>query len=421
MNMLLNRRQLLAAMAASAAVVTPRRALAKSISERRFLFVYTMGGWDPTRVFAPLLGLGSVSTEVEAEVETAGDISFVAHPTRPAVSSFMQQYHSQIAVINGVYCPSISHSGGLRTTWTGTAGGTTADWPTRIAADQADRFAVPYLVIGGPYFAGTDGVFVCRAGSANQLASLVSGEALTEADIPAPVPSAGSLSLTDRWLAQQGAKMAALSHAGRAHVGAEWAIAQERAAGLRALDGVVDLGCGLEFREQIGLATRALASGLSRVVSMNHPKQNLLTDWDTHASNDERQSRLFEELFSDLSHLMGELASEPAPNGGTLAEITTVVVMSEMGRTPTMNASGGKDHWPYTSVIYIGPAVQGERVVGAFDEYLYGERVDLSTGEMSAQGELLSVETMGATLLHMADVDPESVGVKAPPLEGVLA
>lgn len=417
----LNRRQLLAAMAASAALATPRRALASSISERRFLFVYTMGGWDPTRVFAPLLGLETVSTEPDAEVETAGDISFVAHPARPAVSSFVQEHHDQIAVINGVYCPSISHSGGLRTTWTGTAGGTKADWPTRIAADQAERFAVPYLVIGGPYFAGTDGVFVCRAGSANQLASLVSGEALTAADIPAPIPSAGSLTLTDRWLADQGAKMAALSHAGRAHVGAEWAIAQERAAGLRALDGVVDLSCGLEFREQTGLAKRALSSGLSRVVSMNHPKQNVLTDWDTHAVNDERQSSLYEELFRDLAELMRALKSEPAPNGGTLAEITTVVVMSEMGRTPTLNASGGKDHWPYTSVLYIGPAVQGNRVVGNYDDFLYGERVDLTTGELSEQGELLSVETMGATLLRMADVDPESVGLTASPLEGVLA
>lgn len=418
---LLNRRQLLAAMAASAALATPRRARAASISDRQFLFVYTMGGWDPTRVFAPLLGLESVSTEPDAEVQTAGDIEFVAHPNRPSVTRFIQSYHSQLTVLNGVYCPSISHSGGLRTTWTGTAGGTVADWPTRMAAAQAEQFAVPYLVIGGPYFAGTEGVFVCRAGSANQLASLVSGDALTTADIPAPIPSEAALSRIDQWLSAQGAVRAADANAARAHVGAEWSIAQERVAGLRALNGSVDLSCGLKFSAQIELAARALSSGLSRVVSMNHPKQNLLTEWDTHASNDARQSSLYEELFRDLALLMQLLESTESPTGGTLAEVTTVIVMSEMGRTPTLNASGGKDHWPYTSVLYIGPAAKGGRVVGEFNERLYGERVNLATGDLSASGELLSVETMGATLLRMADIDPESVGVMAAPLEGVLA
>ena len=421
MPILLNRRQLLAAMAASAALAVPRRAQAASIADRRFLFVYTMGGWDPTRVFAPLLGLPSVSTEPDAAVQTAGNIEFVAHPNRPAVSSFIQQYHSQITILNGVYSPSISHSGGLRTTWTGTAGGTTADWPTRMAAVQAEQFAVPYLVIGGPYFAGTDGVFVCRAGSPNQLASLVSGDALTTADIPANIPRPAALSRIDQWLSAEAAIRGKDKNTARAHAATEWSIARQRAADLRALDGTMDFGCGPEFSEQIELATRALSSGLSRVVSMNHPKQNVLTDWDSHAGNDERQSSLYESLFRDLATLMQRLESEDSPSGGTLASVTTIIVMSEMGRTPTLNASGGKDHWPYTSVMYIGPAALGGRVVGAFDDTLYGERVDLSSGDMSDSGELLSVETMGATLLRMADIDPRSVGVAADALEGVLA
>jgi hypothetical protein len=91
-----------------------------------------------------------------------------------------------------------------------------------------------------------------------------------------------------------------------------------------------------------------------------------------------------------------------------------------MGRTPLLNQTNGKDHWPYTSVLMIGGGLTGGRVVGGFDDAYYGRLVDPSTGDTTDEGEVLSAEAVGATLLAMADIDPEPYVSGVAPLQGVL-
>lgn len=418
-NLRLSRRQLLAALAAATAAA-PKRAVASSVADRRFIFVYTMGGWDITRVFASLLGSPEVSTEVDAAEATVGGIPFIDHPDRPSVRAFLEKWHGQTCFVNGVYCPSISHSGALKTTWTARPDGATADWPTRIAAAQADRYIIPYLVVGGPYFAGDDGVYVCRAGSADQLSGLVTGSALQTADHETEPPSLTSMQAIDDWLLGEGETRGADGNENRARAAQIWTEAQRRSSDLKAFAQTLDLSSGEEFAEQLDLGVRALSSGLSRVVSLTHPKQNSLTAWDSHAINDPTQSYFFETLFASLDELLDKLATTAAPEGGMLSDITTVIVMSEMGRTPYMNASGGKDHWPYTSAMYIGPAITGDRVIGAFDDDQYGLAVNLDSGETEESGELLGVDVMGATMLRLADIDPAEQGIESSALETLL-
>ena len=51
-------------------------------------------------------------------------------------------------------------------------------------------------------------------------------------------------------------------------------------------------------------------------------------------------------------------------------ESTLVVAAGEFGRTPRINAAGGRDHWPGVwSVALAGGGVQGGQVVGASDEH----------------------------------------------------
>jgi uncharacterized protein (DUF1501 family) len=45
-----------------------------------------------------------------------------------------------------------------------------------------------------------------------------------------------------------------------------------------------------------------------------------------------------------------------------------VVMQSEMGRTPNYNNGNGKDHWSVGSVMFLGPKIRGNRVIGATDE-----------------------------------------------------
>jgi uncharacterized protein (DUF1501 family) len=60
-------------------------------------------------------------------------------------------------------------------------------------------------------------------------------------------------------------------------------------------------------------------------------------------------------LLDDL-HLRGLLSN------------TLVVAMGEFGRTPQLNARGGRDHWPGVwSILFAGAGIKGGQVVGSSD------------------------------------------------------
>ena len=128
--------------------------------------------------------------------------------------------------------------------------------------------------------------------------------------------------------------------------------------------------------------------------------------WDTHAGNT-LQDGYYEELFDVLDQIVTDLDSAPGENGGTMLDETTVVVLSEMGRAPQANAAGGKDHWTWTSAMLIGSGVAGGRTIGGWTDELTGEPIDLTTGEVSDSGETMYPGHLGATLLALADVDPD--------------
>lgn len=161
-------------------------------------------------------------------------------------------------------------------------------------------------------------------------------------------------------------------------------------------------------------ALDALERGYARSAILSHGG---LFDvgWDTHSTIDQQTSN-YEVLFEDLMSLMEELDARTGTNGGSLADETTVVVISEMGRAPTLNATGGKDHWTFTSAMFIGAGVAGGRQIGGYDDNLLGRAVDLQTGELSDKGTILGTEHIGATILALADIEPDG-----DPIQAVLA
>jgi hypothetical protein len=85
--------------------------------------------------------------------------------------------------------------------------------------------------------------------------------------------------------------------------------------------------------------------------------------WDTHRNNFAilKQDKLpgFDQTFSALL--------EDLQVRGLLEE-TLIVVMSEMGRTPRINAAAGRDHWTFCySNILAGGGIRGGTVFGASD------------------------------------------------------
>jgi uncharacterized protein (DUF1501 family) len=87
-----------------------------------------------------------------------------------------------------------------------------------------------------------------------------------------------------------------------------------------------------------------------------------LPGWDTHVSNHESIKPLLKILDPALSGLVSDLRKR-----GQL-DRTIVLCAGEFGRTPTVNALGGRDHWPVGfSIALAGGGIRGGQVHGATD------------------------------------------------------
>jgi hypothetical protein len=84
-----------------------------------------------------------------------------------------------------------------------------------------------------------------------------------------------------------------------------------------------------------------------------------LTGWDTHANNFDAVKALCAKLDPAWTFLLKDLADRK------LLDSTLVLWMGEFGRTPRINAAGGRDHWPRCStVVLAGAGIRGGLVIG---------------------------------------------------------
>ncbi len=111
------------------------------------------------------------------------------------------------------------------------------------------------------------------------------------------------------------------------------------------------------FAQSCLLATRLVETGV-RFVTVS------FGNWDTHDTNFSRlKDQLLPPLDSGLSGLFLALEQKG------LLESTTVFVTGEFGRTPKINARGGRDHYPRAMFcLMAGGGIRGGQVVGGSDD-----------------------------------------------------
>jgi uncharacterized protein (DUF1501 family) len=92
-----------------------------------------------------------------------------------------------------------------------------------------------------------------------------------------------------------------------------------------------------------------------------------------------------------------------------------VVVQSEMGRTPTYNSGNGKDHWSIGSVMFLGPGIRGDRVIGATDERQFHVPLNPQTLAVDKDaGVRVRPEHVHAALRQFAGIADHPLGAKFP-------
>jgi hypothetical protein len=135
------------------------------------------------------------------------------------------------------------------------------------------------------------------------------------------------------------------------------------------------------------LLARRLVEGGARFVTINSAR----AIWDTHADNFKRcEKQLLPEFDSAFSALMEDLAQR-----GMLSS-TLVVVSGEFGRTPKINAAGGRDHWPRVfSVLMAGAGIKGGQVYGSSD----------ATGS-DPKDHPVTMEDLAATIYDRLGINP---------------
>jgi hypothetical protein len=111
--------------------------------------------------------------------------------------------------------------------------------------------------------------------------------------------------------------------------------------------------------------------------------------WDTHAFH----YRSIEPQLPDFDRAFAGLIIDLDQRG--ILDSTLVMVTSEFGRTPKINAGGGRDHWPRVfSIVMAGGGVRRGYIHGASDA-LAAEPADAP----------LSVEDYVTTVYHLLGID----------------
>ena len=132
------------------------------------------------------------------------------------------------------------------------------------------------------------------------------------------------------------------------------------------------------------LARRLIEAGV-RVVSVS------ISDFDTHRDNNARMQNLGRLFDFSFAALVNDLEQR-----GMLDDVT-VLAWGEFGRTPKVNAKGGRDHWPRLSMgMMAGGGMPGGLVLG---------QTDRDAGE--ATDRPVHYADVISTLYHQLGIDPQ--------------
>jgi len=139
--------------------------------------------------------------------------------------------------------------------------------------------------------------------------------------------------------------------------------------------------------------------------------------WDTHERN---FPMLRNTLLPNFDQTYSAFIEDLDARG--LLDETLVVTMGEMGRTPKINANGGRDHWTFCySALLAGAGIKGGTLYGASDEQA-----------AYIKDKPVHIRDICATIYHLLGIDPEmpvfdragrpvAVAHGGTPVQGILA
>jgi hypothetical protein len=131
--------------------------------------------------------------------------------------------------------------------------------------------------------------------------------------------------------------------------------------------------------------------------------------FDSHNNNDKDQMKLIPELLAGIDDLLRKAEQLQ------IRDKLVVIIQSEMGRTPTYNNGNGKDHWSINSIMFLGPGIAGNRVLGGTDEKQQLIPVNAQTLECDkVEGIRIRPEHIHLALRELANVQDHPMSQRFP-------
>jgi uncharacterized protein (DUF1501 family) len=363
-----------------------------------YLVLNASGGWDTTLLMDPK-GVGGINRlYTAAQIQQQGRHRFA--PTEEhrqgglSNEAFFASFGHELLVVNGLDYSVNNHSPCSRYMATGKLD--SLAYPTfaaLVAACQGPDCPLAFLTFGN-YSATGNLVAMSRVPYLPSLQRIANADAI-EGNPKAPYHDEFALSRIEQALAERRTarqQSALLPRSQRAE-----SMLYAAQVNSKALSRVVPFIPKEIPKQRIAQqAEIALASFRAGVcVSANLS----IGQFDSHANNDTDQLKLIPELLEGVADLLRR-AEELQ-----IRERLVVIIQSEMGRTPNYNSGNGKDHWSIGSIMFLGPGIRGDRVIGGTDDGQFAIKVNPQTLQLQpTDGQLIRPEHIHEALRQYAGI-----------------
>ena len=350
------------------------------------------GGWDPTSLCDPK-GYSSptdparVNNYSKANIGTSGNLKYAPAPeniTFPTdlydAKTFFDKYYAKLLIVNGIDTKTNSHSDGARHCWSGELA--RKGFPSigaLIAGLLAPSRSMSYIANGGyTYTADLIVPIGMDYRGVNALYEIAypnrTSPKSTSSRLYFPEGTSQTMELIKTAFSARQQRLAAQQNLQKIKTSInKFITSKQDSTGLKYLadnlsgtpsDGstappentTLTRSSAKSIYQQGRIALAAYQSGVTAAAHIS------LGGFDTHSNHDANHYPRLMDLLQGIDAIIDEASAR------NLSDQIVVMVASDFGRTPKYNGNNGKDHWPVTSMMFIGnstQAISGNRVVGA--------------------------------------------------------
>ncbi|MEY2407469.1 MAG: hypothetical protein QOF48_139 [Verrucomicrobiota bacterium] len=319
------------------------------------------GGWDTTYLMDPK-GIGNINRLYqEGEILTKGEHKFAPTDKHKqggmSNEEFFGEFGNELLVLNGLDYSVNNHSPGARYMATGKLD--SMAYPTfaaLVAACKGPACPLAFLTFGN-YSATGNVVAMSRVPYLPSLQKVANADAI-DGNVRSPYHDDFALARIEQALREQNESRATQARLPRQERAESMLYAgQVNSKAMQRVTPYIPATIPKErLAQQVEIALASFKAGVCVSANLS------IGQFDSHANNDTDQMKLLPEFLAGIAYLMRRAEALK------IREKLVVVVQSEMGRTPTYNKGNGKDHWSIGSIMFLGPGIRGNRVIGATDE-----------------------------------------------------